>query len=51
MKVHEKTLSRAIEAGARSVEKLRLATRAGTGCGTCRTDLEELLRQHGIEDP
>lgn len=44
MKVHVKTLLRAIRDGALSVEDLREATRAGTGCGTCRTDLEQLLR-------
>ena len=44
MKVHVETLLQAIRDGALSVEALREATRAGTGCGTCRTDLEQLLR-------
>ena len=43
MKVHEATLYRAIQAGARTAEALRDATRAGMGCGTCRIDLTKLL--------
>ena len=43
MFVHEATLRRAIERGARSVRDLQDATRAGTGCGTCRMDLQRLL--------
>ena len=50
MKVHARTLRRAFRAGARSVEELSQATRAGTGCGTCRMDLLELLRQWEGED-
>ncbi len=50
MKVHVSTLRRAFRAGARTVEELSQATRAGTGCGTCRMDLMELLRQWEGED-
>ena len=51
MKVHARTLRRAIQAGARSVEDLGHITRAGTGCGTCRSELLELLGEAGVEDP
>ena len=51
MKVHAGTLRRAIQAGARSLEDLGHTTMAGTGCGTCRTDLQELLGEGGVEDP
>ena len=50
MKVHTRTLREAFRAGARSVEEVGQATRAGTGCGTCRMDLMELLRQWEGED-
>jgi assimilatory nitrate reductase catalytic subunit len=49
MKVPLEILLRAIRDGARSVEDLGEATRAGTGCGTCRTDLEQLLREQREE--
>lgn len=45
MKVHRQTLLAAIRAGADTVEALRQATRAGTGCGTCRSELLELLQE------
>jgi NAD(P)H-nitrite reductase large subunit len=44
MHVHEATLRRAIRAGLRDVRALRDATAASSGCGTCRFDLEELIR-------
>ena len=54
MKVHLATLEAAIAAGARSVAGLRDATRASAGCGTCRPDLEAILRArlgpHARED-
>ena len=45
MKITRSSLERAIQAGAQSLEQLMLQTRAGTGCGTCRMDLLELLSQ------
>jgi nitrite reductase (NADH) large subunit len=42
--VNEAQLVEAIEAGADSVAALGQATRAGTGCGSCKGELEELLR-------
>lgn len=49
MKVHEATLRAAIRAGATTVEALRWCTRANTGCGTCRPDLERLLQEELTE--
>ncbi len=43
--VPESRLRAAIAAGAASVEELALATRAGTGCGSCKTELARLLGQ------
>lgn len=45
MKIHREELVAAIAAGARSVEDLREQTTAGTGCGTCRSELLALLRE------
>ena len=45
VRVHEATILRAIAEGFRSVEAIRERTRAATGCGTCRFDLEVLLRR------
>lgn len=39
----------AIEDGCASVEDLSRRTRACTGCGGCRPDLEDLLRFYGEE--
>ena len=43
MHVHEATIIQAIRDGARSVDALAAATRASTGCGTCRFDLLDLI--------
>jgi NAD(P)H-nitrite reductase large subunit len=43
MKVHARTIELAIEQGARTVDELRERTRASSGCGTCRPDLEAML--------
>jgi NAD(P)H-nitrite reductase large subunit len=45
VRVHEATILRAIDAGCRTVEEIRDRTGAATGCGTCRFDLEVLLRR------
>lgn len=47
MKVHRGTLLAAIAAGARTLAELQARTRAGTGCGTCRIDLLQLLAEAG----
>lgn len=52
MHVHRSTLLAAIRAGARTVDALSAATRAGQGCATCRPDLQGLIdaeaaRQNG----
>ncbi|MFL5303715.1 MAG: FAD-dependent oxidoreductase [Polyangia bacterium] len=43
--VPESRLREAIAAGANTVEELALATRAGTGCGSCKTELAQILRR------
>ncbi len=49
--VPESRLRAAIAAGAGSVEELALATRAGTGCGSCKTELARLLKQAAAAPP
>ena len=41
--VDEATIERAIRAGAHTVDAVRDATGASSGCGTCRFDVEEIL--------
>jgi nitrite reductase (NADH) large subunit len=41
------TLREAIAAGAESVEALGAATKAGTGCGSCKGELTHLVTLHG----
>jgi nitrite reductase (NADH) large subunit len=45
-KVTEQSLCEAIAAGADSTEALGDATRAGTGCGSCKGELKQLLQKH-----
>jgi NAD(P)H-nitrite reductase large subunit len=45
MKVDDATIRAAIRSGARDLEALKDATRAGTGCGTCRSELLAILRE------
>ena len=45
--VSESTLKRAIEAGCKSLGKIRSRTGAGTDCGQCTCTLRELLREAG----
>ncbi|HXU65297.1 MAG TPA: FAD-dependent oxidoreductase [Polyangia bacterium] len=49
--VPESRLRAAIAAGATSVDELGLATRAGTGCGSCKTELARLLNQAAAATP
>jgi len=42
-KVTEATLKQAIEGGCDSVEALGRVTKAGTGCGSCKADLQQLI--------
>ncbi|MEO6027244.1 MAG: (2Fe-2S)-binding protein, partial [Candidatus Binatia bacterium] len=41
--VTDETVRAAVAGGADSVAALGCATKAGTGCGSCQTDLEQLL--------
>ncbi len=45
MKIPRSSLVTAIAAGSSDLKGLMAATRAGTGCGTCRMDLISLLRE------
>jgi nitrite reductase (NADH) large subunit len=45
-KVSEEAIVQCIAAGAGSVDAIGDQTRAGTGCGSCRSDLGELVRVH-----
>jgi len=49
-KVTQRAVQDAIASGARSVGALGAATRAGTGCGSCRTELLQLLQTSGAAD-
>jgi nitrite reductase (NADH) large subunit len=42
-KVTERTIREAIENGADSIEALAATTKAGTGCGSCKTELGQLI--------
>jgi bacterioferritin-associated ferredoxin len=41
--VSDRDVAKAIGAGACSVEQIAACTRAGTGCGQCRENLQEAL--------
>ena len=45
-KVTEQSLCEAIAAGADSTQALGAATRAGTGCGSCKGELTQLIQKH-----
>jgi len=49
--VSESRICDAIAAGATSVEALGLATRAGTGCGSCKTELAQILKKQAAAAP
>jgi nitrite reductase (NADH) large subunit len=46
-KVTEGRLHEAIDGGATTIEALSLATKAGTGCGSCKSELTQVLAGHG----
>jgi NAD(P)H-nitrite reductase large subunit len=48
-RVEKSRIIAAIEEGCATVEDLGRRTRACTGCGGCRPDLEDLLRFYGEE--
>jgi nitrite reductase (NADH) large subunit len=45
-KVSESRLREAIEGGAGTIEELGACTLAGTGCGSCKSDLKQLLTRY-----
>lgn len=46
-KVTDVAIKEAIAGGSDSVEAIGQATRAGTGCGSCKAELLQLLNRHG----
>jgi nitrite reductase (NADH) large subunit len=50
-KVSEEAVKQAIAEGAASVEALAEHTRAGTGCGSCRSELAQLVQLHAKNAP
>lgn len=42
-RVHEDRIEAACRDGARSLEEVRMQTGAGTGCGDCAEDIEEIV--------
>ncbi len=50
MKIKRNSLVLAIDDGATDLDQLMAASRAGTGCGTCRIDLIHLLAERGRKD-
>jgi nitrite reductase (NADH) large subunit len=51
-RVTDATIRLAVSGGARSVEAVGAATNAGTGCGSCRTDIARLVGQEaGQQQP
>jgi len=47
LRVEKPAIVDAIEAGCSTVEELSARLRVCTGCGGCRSDLEDLLRFYG----
>ncbi len=45
-KVNESDLIEAVQAGASSIDELGESTRAGTGCGSCRGQLSQIIQKH-----
>jgi nitrite reductase (NADH) large subunit len=50
-KVTQSGIVAAIEAGAGTVEGVSKATGAATGCGSCKTEVAELVTRYGRRDP
>lgn len=48
-RVNEETIISCAKAGADTVQAITEQTKAGSGCGSCKTDLTRLLRLHGKE--
>jgi len=50
-KIGSAQLREAIEGGATTVEALGTATKAGTGCGSCKSELAQLIVRHAPQAP
>lgn len=51
MRVSLRQIEAAIANGARTLAELQAVTRAGTGCGTCRFDLLDILARASVRPP
>ena len=47
-KVTEEEIVKAIKNGATTVEAVGEATKAGTGCGSCKSKIQELIDENKI---
>ena len=45
-RVPETTVRTAIQDGARTIEEVTRACRAGSGCGSCHVMIEEMISEH-----
>ncbi len=45
-KVTEEVIVKAIKNGCKTVEAVGEATKAGTGCGSCKSKIQELINEH-----
>jgi NAD(P)H-nitrite reductase large subunit len=50
LRVEKSRIVAAIEDGCRTVDDLSAKLRVCTGCGSCRPDLEDLIRFYGEEE-
>lgn len=51
MVVEKNRILQAIEEGSHTLQAIQDTTYASTGCGTCRYDVQDLLRQAGHPTP
>ena len=49
-KVREKPIINAIKAGAHHIDKLGEQLKCGTNCGSCKTQLSQLIKRHAVID-
>jgi len=49
-KVREQPIINAIKSGANTVDQLGAKLKCGTNCGSCKTQLSQLIKQHGTKN-
>ncbi|KXI30682.1 nitrate reductase [Paraglaciecola hydrolytica] len=50
-KVGKNTINEAIAGGCSSVEELGLSLKCGTNCGSCKSELSQMIKQHQLMQP